>query len=183
MKIIKWDEFIENGLPLEDGQKVSVTVGVFDGVHKGHKALIERVVAHNKDNVPVAVTFREPAYKNERAPFIIQSFEERAAALEVLGIKILIVIDFTEEFGSIPGLDFLEILLTHTNINFFAVGANFRCGCGLDTDAVSIKKFFTEKGICAEIIPEVVYNGEPISSSRIREALAEGDLDLAEAMM
>jgi len=184
MRIIEWQEFIESGLPYD---KVSMTVGVFDGVHKGHKALIERVVLQSgkggQNAVPVAVTFKEPISKSEGVPFIIQSFEEKTAALEALGVKVLIVIDFTEEFSRMTGLQFLETLLAHAEIEFFAVGANFRCGYGLDTDASAIKNFFTEKGIAVEIVPEVLHDGSPISSSRIRTALAQGDIELAEALI
>ena len=180
MQIEYWYEFLERKFP----HKVAMTVGVFDGVHKGHRALIERVVAQGGPNVmPVAVTFWGPIRKSEGVPFNIQSFEEKSAALEALGIKTLIVIDFTEEFSRMTGLQFLETLLAHAEIGFFAVGENFRCGWGLDTDAIAIKKFFTEKGIPAEIVPEVLYDNQPVSSSRIRDALAQGDIELAEALL
>ncbi|MDR2964244.1 MAG: FAD synthetase family protein [Treponema sp.] len=181
MQIINWNEFLERGLP---SGKASMTVGVFDGVHKGHKALIEQILPKNvRNTVPVVITFREPVYKSEKIPFIIQSFEEKAAALEALGVEVLIVIDFTEDFSRMTGREFLETLLAHAEIGFFAVGSNFRCGCGLDTDAKAIRDFFTDKGIPVEIVPEVLYNGFPISSSRIRTALAEGDIELAEVLI
>jgi riboflavin kinase/FMN adenylyltransferase len=181
MQVIDWNDFLKRGLP---SGKVSVTVGVFDGVHKGHKTLIERILPQNANNaVPVVITFREPVYKNEKIPLIIQSFEEKAAALEALGVEVLIVIDFTENFSRMTGREFLETLLNHAAIGFFAVGANFRCGCGLDTDAKAIRDFFTDKGIPVEIVPEVLYDEFPVSSSRIRAALAEGDIELAEALI
>lgn len=180
MLIIDWQEFLKNGLPIND-KPFSVTVGVFDGVHRGHKALIEQVISHNA--TPVVFTFREPAHKNEREVNTIQTFKEKALALESLGVQILIVVDFTESFSRMSGKEFLETLLAHMNIGFFAVGANFRCGWGLDTNASAIRDFFTKRSIPTEIVPEVLHDGLPISSSRIREALAEGDLDLAQEML
>ena len=181
---IDWQQFLESGLNL--GKKLSsMTVGVFDGVHRGHQALIERVVSprHNADFAPVVVTFREnhKIMNNEQGN--IFSFQQRLAVFEKLGIQITIVVDFTEMFRQMPGIEFLEILLKHGSVGFFAVGNNFRCGNGLDTSAAAIQKFFASHGIPAEIVPEVFEGSLPVSSSRIREAIAAGDFTLAEAML
>jgi riboflavin kinase/FMN adenylyltransferase len=201
MKLVDWSEFLKNGLPL-DGKKSSVTVGVFDGVHRGHQALIERVVSHNADFVPVVITFKEnhkrdsvkigsektsrrdaETQREEREIFDIISFEKKTKILEELGVEILLVIDFTEEFRHMRGVEFLEILMERGNVGFFAVGSGFRCGYKLDTDAAAIQKFFEERGVPAEIAPEVMEDGLPISSSRIRAAIAAGEMELAERMM
>ena len=183
MLIIDWDNFINNESTLKNNlawtrQALSMTVGVFDGVHRGHKALIERIVSQGE--VPAVVTFREPRHKEEKS---IQTFKEKAAALKALGVEVLIVIDFDETFSRMSGIVFLETLLAHANIRFFAVGAKFHCGYGLDTDSAAIKEFFAAKGIAVEIVDEVLHNGEPISSSRIRAALAAGDLELATGLL
>jgi riboflavin kinase/FMN adenylyltransferase len=180
MQVIDWARFLESGLPL--GEKLSsMTVGVFDGVHRGHQALIERVVSHNADYVPVVVTFRQNHKTEETGG--LQTFHQKIEVLESLGVKITLVIDFTETFKRMAGIEFLEILLKHGNIGFFAVGSSFRCGFQLDTDAVAIQNFFATRNIPAEIVPEVLENGAPISSSRIRSAIAGGDLSLAEKML
>jgi len=172
------------------GKKASVTIGVFDGVHRGHRALIERVVSHNEDNVPVVITFRENHKINNKEKITnnkeqrdIQTFEQRVMTLEKLGVQITIVIDFTESFKRMAGIDFLEILLKRCNIGFFAVGSAFRCGYQLDTDAAAIQDFFTSRGVPVEIVPEVMEDSLPISSSRIRAAIAAGDFRLAETML
>ena len=181
MQVIEWPQFRINGLP--SGQKkASVTIGVFDGVHRGHQALIQSVVSHNVNEMPVVITFREN-HKGKNHTDNIQTFEERLAMLESLGVEITVAIDFTESFRRISGLEFLEILLNHINIGFFAVGSNFRCGYQLDTDAAAIQKFFALHNIPVEIIPEVMEGSMPISSSRIRAAIAAGDFPLAEAML
>jgi len=183
MQIIDWAQFLENGLPLGENLS-SMTVGVFDGVHRGHRALIERLTSLSKTSgrVPVVLTFRENHKTREHADDI-QTFQQKLDVFESLGIQITLAIDFTESFRRMAGLEFLEILLKHGKIGFFAVGSNFRCGYKLDTDAAAIQKFFAARGIPAEIVPEVLEDGLPISSSRIRTAIAAGDQLLAERML
>ena len=181
MQVIDWPHFLKNGL--QQGEKSSsMTVGVFDGVHRGHQRLIESVVAHNADYTPVVVTFRQN-HKKRDCTHDIQTFHQKIEVLEQLGIKITVVIDFTETFRRMAGIEFLEILLRHGSIGFFAVGSSFRCGYQLDTDAASIQNFFASHNIPAEIVPEVMEDGMPISSSRIRSAIAGGDLSSAEKML
>jgi len=177
MTEIDWTAFLENGLPLER-RKSSVTVGVFDGVHRGHQALIANIVSYNAEYVPVVITFREPKITDS-----IQSFRQKAEMLESLGVKILVVIDFTESFRQMTGVEFLEILLKHGNIGFFTVGSNFRCGYRLDTGAKEIRTFFNSHNIPVLILLEVMEDSLPISSSRIRSAVNSGDFRLAEVML
>jgi len=179
--LVDWTQFTDKGLPTGD-KKVSVTIGVFDGVHLGHRALIERVVSHNVDNVPVVITFNEQI-KNKKEQRDIQTFEQRVITLEKLGVQIIVVVDFTEAFRRMAGVNFLEILSNRCNIGFFAVGSAFKCGYKLDTDAQTIQKFFASRNIPAEIIPDISEDSLPISSSRIRAAIAAGDIKLAETML
>jgi len=188
MLTVEWHQFLENGLPLKNKQS-SMTVGVFDGVHRGHQALINRVVSHNTDcggasvgKTSVVVTFREN-HKTEEDTDNILSFGQKAAMLEKLGVEILLVVDFTESFRRMGGIEFLEILLLHGNIGFFAVGSGFRCGYQQDTDAQAIRDFFVSRNIPVEIVPEVMEGSLPVSSSRIRNAIAQGDLQLAKTML
>jgi len=182
MKVVKWANFLKNGIDLK-GKMSSVTTGIFDGVHRGHRALIGRIVSHNSGYVPVVITFRQNHKKINNEQRDIQTFKQRLKTLDKLGIQIAIVIDFNEAFKKTPGLDFLNILLERCSIGFFAIGKNFRCGCQLDTDAPAIQRFFASRNIPVEIIPEVTEGSLPISSSRIRAAIAAGDLKLAEAML
>jgi riboflavin kinase/FMN adenylyltransferase len=186
MLVIDWPQFLENGLLARAGAPeknlASVTIGVFDGVHRGHQALIERIVSHNADYAPAVITFRQNHKQEENAPDI-QTFEQKLAMFEKLGIKITLAVDFTESFRRMAGIEFLEILSKRGGIGFLAVGNNFRCGYRLDTDAAAIQKFFAEKNIPVEIVPEVMEGALPVSSSRIRSAITSGDLLLAEKML
>ncbi|MDR0486743.1 MAG: hypothetical protein LBG91_00700 [Treponema sp.] len=181
MLIIEWPQFLKNGLPVE--QKFSsMTVGVFDGVHRGHRLLIERVVSHNTGNVPVVVTFVQNHKAKEKAHNIL-SFRQKTAIFEKLGIEITLVIDFTESFRRMSGTEFLNILLEHGKAGFLAVGNNFRCGYRLDTNAAAIQQFFSSRNVPVEIVPEVTEDSLSISSSRIRSAIAAGNLPQTRKML
>jgi len=189
MQIIEWQDFIKKNIS-SDKKPVSMTIGIFDGVHRGHQVLIKRIVSYNTEFTPAVVTFRQNpktmsneqlAVSNEQCD--IQTFQQRLAMFEKIGVQIVIVIDFSEEFKQMRGAEFLQILLDHVNIGFFAVGSDFRCGYQLDTDAEVIKKFFNSYNIPTEIIPQVTEDSLPISSSRIRAAIAAGELTLVKLML
>jgi riboflavin kinase/FMN adenylyltransferase len=186
MQIIEWHQFLKEGLPL-NGKPASVTVGVFDGVHRGHQALIKRIVSHEKNAVPVVVTFRQN-HKNARngeGLYLgdIQSFRQRVAAFENLGAELTIVIEFSESFRHMSGAEFFQILRERGKMGFLAVGSDFRCGYRLDTDAPMIKKINEARGVPAEIVESLTEGSTPISSSRIRAAIARGRLGEAAAML
>jgi riboflavin kinase/FMN adenylyltransferase len=179
MQIIEWRQFLEESFPLS-GKLSSMTVGIFDGVHRGHQALLKQIVTHDENKIPVVVTFRQN-HKTEHDNIL--TFSQRLEIFESFGIQVTVVIDFTEEFRQMPGIEFLKILLKHGNVGFFAVGNDFRCGYQQDTDAVMIQNFFTSHNIPAEIVPKVMEGSLPVSSSRIRSAINAGDVELAQKML
>ena len=175
---------MEDGIS-HNGKSSSMTVGIFDGVHIGHQELLRRIVSRDAGMTPVGetsvvITFRHN-HKIESGNIL--TFKQRLDIFESLGIQITVVIDFTEEFKRMPGIEFLEILLKRGNVGFFAVGSGFRCGYQQDTDAEMIQKFFTSHNIPAEIIPKVMEGALPVSSSRIRSAISAGDIELAQKML
>ncbi|MDR0443697.1 MAG: FAD synthetase family protein [Treponema sp.] len=174
MQIIEWVQFLEDGLPGQ--KKSSMTIGIFDGVHRGHQALIERIVSR-AETIPVVITFRKDESNS------IQTFRQKAAMFELLGVKILLVIDFTESFRRTAGIEFLELLFKRGKIGYMAIGRNFRCGCQLDTGAEEIRDYFNARNIHVEIVPDVTEGSAPVSSSRIRSAIAGGNLLQAREML
>ncbi|GBU28296.1 bifunctional riboflavin kinase/FMN adenylyltransferase [Treponema sp. R8-4-B8] len=157
-----------------------MTVGIFDGVHIGHQALLKLIVSHGTDKTPVVVTFRHN-HKIESGNIL--TFKQRLDIFESMGIQMTVVIDFTEEFKKMPGIEFLKILLKRGNVGFFAVGSGFKCGYQQDTDAQMIQEFFALHNITAEILPKVMEGSLPVSSSRIRSAISAGDIELAQKML
>jgi len=187
MLVIEWSQFLEEALPL-GGNPSAVTVGVFDGVHRGHKALIERVVSQKKHAVPVVVCFRQSHHKEKNRdrreyPGDILTMRQKMTVFESLGVSITIIIKFTQPFMRMSGADFLRILQEHGKMGFMAVGSNFRCGYQLDTDAPKIKKINAALDIHTCIVQPLAEGGQPISSSQIRAAISRGNLKEAAAML
>ena len=184
MQVIEWSHFLEDALPFGDS-RTAITIGVFDGVHKGHKALIERIVAFNDHAIPVVITFKHSAFKKERKEHLgeISSFRQKMAAFESLGVSVCITIEFSESFRLMSGKDFLRILYEQGKMSFLAVGSNFRCGYQLDTDAASIQMLNEERNIPTAIVEVLTEDSVTISSTQIRTAIRNGNLKTAEAML
>jgi riboflavin kinase/FMN adenylyltransferase len=187
MLVIEWPQFLEETLPPE-GRPSAITVGVFDGVHRGHKALIERVVSQKEHAVPVVVSFRQSYNKKKTGdgweyPGDILTTRQKMAVFENLGVYITIIIEFSESFRRTSGADFLRILQEHGKMNFMAVGSNFRCGYQLDTGAAVIQKLNAALDIQTCVLQPLMEGSRPISSSHIRSAIAGGRLKEANVML
>jgi riboflavin kinase/FMN adenylyltransferase len=187
MQVIEWPQFLEETSLLK-GNRSAVTVGIFDGVHRGHKTLIEAVVSQKEHAVPVVVTFRQGHYKKTLGggkdyPGDILSFRQKIAIFESLGAAMTIVVEFSESFRKMSGTEFLRILSEHGIMVFMAVGSNFRCGYRLDTDALAIQEFNSKRNIQTRIVQPLTEDGKPISSSQIRSAITHGKLREVAAML
>lgn len=189
MYTLSWEQLIESGIPgMERAGKSAMTIGVFDGIHRGHQKLLETIVRQQKSGyIPVVITFTGSPKKVLRAqdPWEgdILSLNQKIALFEALGIARTVLIDFSSNFSKLSGSEFLRILRVHGNMGFLAVGRNFRCGYRLDTDVSCIKAMHDGEGIATEIVEPVLRGSQPISSSRIRQAIAGGDLSAAADML
>jgi riboflavin kinase/FMN adenylyltransferase len=187
MLALDWPRFIEG--QLEDelpglGRGTALTIGVFDGVHRGHQALIERIV--RKGPIPMVVTFKQnhkQALKKPGWAGDIVSLQRKLAIIENLGVKAVILIDFSLNFSKISGREFVDLLIRWAKPGYLAVGGNFRCGYRMDTDAARIKTFANTAGISADVVDPVLEGAHPVSSSRVRAAISEGDLSRAALLL
>lgn len=191
MRIIEWPRFLEEASPL-GGKPSAITVGVFDGVHRGHRALIEQIISHRcaaskVEAVPVVITFMQGRHKKnggrQEYPGDILSFRQKIAIFESLGVSVTIAMELTDAVRKMAGGEFLRILHEHGKMSFMAVGSNFRCGYQLDTDAPAIQRFNEERGVPTCILPSLKEGADPISSALIRSAVCQGRLAAAAAML
>jgi len=201
MRVIDWAEFISpNPIPHTLNPALAVTIGVFDGVHLGHQSLIRRICAPQPNSptpdplpaqagrplIPTVITFRENPMKSlNPAGFTgdIYTLEQKLRLLEALGVKLTVLIDFSAEISKITGRDFIDLLLGKQPVTLLALGENFRCGRGRDTGVAEIRSLGESRGVETWIAPPVMDGGQPISSNRIRQALAAGRFEEAQRML
>ncbi len=174
-----------DALPPPDGPTV-VTIGSFDGVHLGHRAVLRRAVeaAEARRCRSVAVTFdRHPReiLTPGREPRMLTTVERRAELIGELGIDLVVVLGFTEELSRWLAEEFIErVLVRGLRARHVVVGADFTFGYkALGTPEMLIQ-LGPSYGFTAERVELVHLGDRRVSSSSIRQALAEGDLAWAE---
>ncbi len=165
------------------------TIGNFDGLHRGQRAIIDRVVerAAALGQTPMVLTF-EPhplgVLSPEQAPPLLIALETKRRLLEEAGVEALLVIRFTSEFAATPAPCFVsEFLAGKLALAEVHVGSGFTFGHRREGDLALLQALGAEHGLTAAGVPEVTYRGERISSTRIRRAVAEGRMEDASAML
>jgi riboflavin kinase/FMN adenylyltransferase len=182
--VYSWEEFIEQE-ELRD-QPAALTVGVFDGIHVGHRRLIDLVQAHSDAVLRGVITFSEnPSAIVHRSSYLgdILSVRQRLERLERLGVHMVVLIDFSRAFRALPGRRFLDLVRRSVNLRYLTVGWNFHCGHNSDTSAAEAAEYLGERGVRVDIAEPVVDNGVPVSSTRIRREIGRGALEDAERLM
>ena len=159
----------------------SVALGMFDGVHMGHRRII--TAAKNKSTelgVPSAVLLfsRSP----RKAPVLL-SLNERLREIEALGIDVVYVYDFEEIAHLTPEQFVLEELVGKLSVRAVSVGYNYRFGKGASGDAETMRSLCADNGVACHVSNAVMHLGEGISSSRIRTLLKEGNVELANELL
>lgn len=172
------------GLPITPEASV-VTVGFFDGVHLGHRAVLEATVVAARDRgLPaVAVTFdRHPReiLTPGREPRLLTTVERKAALIEGLGVDLLVVLEFTEEFSRWPADRFMgEVLRDGLHARHCVMGANFTFGHRALGTVDTLIERCGRYGFGAERVELRDLEGLTVSSSAVRDAVSRGDLEWA----
>lgn len=178
---------VKDECPLAD-RRPAVTMGVFDGVHLGHQAIIRQLrQAASKIGSPgLAVTFSpHPRLALGRAaPPGICSLEKRLALLGAAGVDAAWVLPFTAEFAQTPGREFAETYF-HRRLNAGAVvlGEGAAFGLGREGNARTLKEWAKPWGMLVESVPHLLMDGTVISSTAVRLAVQAGKLDRAAAFL
>jgi riboflavin kinase / FMN adenylyltransferase len=166
-----------------------ITLGVFDGLHLGHQLIMKTVVerARALSAVPTVITF-EPhpraVLHPESAPPLLQTFDQKIEALSVLGIEQTIVIHFDQAFSQIRAKDFLrETVTDRLHAKAVYLGKGFAFGHNREGNIELLRKVGAELGFLADEVPEVRLRGRRIGSTRIRQLLQQGRVNLARRML
>jgi riboflavin kinase/FMN adenylyltransferase len=162
---------------------VCVAVGNFDGVHRGHRALVlATVAAAREERGTAAVLTFDPhparVVAPAQAPAALMTLAQKARALEALGVDRLAVLPFTAETAAWPADRFAETVLAGTlGASAVVVGENFRFGRGRSGDPARLAEIGRARGFRVRVVPPVMDGGEPVSSSRIRAAVTDGRVE------
>ena len=169
-------------LPLADEPSV-VTVGFFDGVHLGHRSVLETTVARARDRAlrSVGVTFdRHPReiLTPGSEPRLLTTVERKADLIGTTGLDVLLVLSFTDAFSRVPAERFVrEVLVDGLHARHAAMGENFTFGHKAAGTIETLPAMGAPLGLTAEGVPLLELGGRRVSSSSIRDALAAGDLE------
>jgi riboflavin kinase/FMN adenylyltransferase len=166
-----------------------VTLGNFDGVHLGHQAILRRVVERARDGggSAIAITFHpHPAavLSPERRPLLLTSLRQRVEALADSGTDGLWLLRFTSQVAAVEAERFVvDYLLRGLGAEFLVVGERVGFGHRRGGDAALLTRLSRELGFGLEIVGAVEIDGQQVSSSAIRRAVAAGDLETARRML
>lgn len=158
-----------------------VAVGNFDGVHLGHQALVASAVSAAAARVGSAIVLTFDPHPARvitpgAAPSALMTLGQKGATLSRLGVRAMAVLPFTPEVASARPEDFAsDVLHRALGAEAIVVGTNFRFGCGRAGDVATLRRQGERLGFRVVEVAPVVVEGQRVSSSRIREALAHGD--------
>ena len=167
---------------------LAIAVGSFDGVHRGHAALMARTVAEARARaLESAVLTFEPLprefFAPAQAPARLTSIAERAHLIARTGVERIVVQRFDRAFAALTAEEFATRLARHHRARWIAVGENFRYGAGRRGDVEALRRAGRALGFEVEVLEHVSEGGEAVSSTRVRAALAVGDLALAAGLL
>jgi riboflavin kinase/FMN adenylyltransferase len=158
--------------------KNAIAIGIFDGVHRGHKAVFN-AAASITGLTPAAMTFSGSTKTSDR--FILTE-SEKFEAIKDSGIKNIFNLKF-DDIRNLSPTEFIKLLKKEYNAVHIVVGEDFRFGSGRSGDTSTLQKICGEMGIGLTITAEILYDNEKISSGRIRELLEVGEIKRANELL
>jgi riboflavin kinase/FMN adenylyltransferase len=163
------------------GRDTLLTIGVFDGVHLGHKYLISKLLgqAGQRNLLSGVVTFyqhpEELLSPRTRLPFLT-GIEERINLLKNEGVDIIIPLSFTTELAQLGARQFISLLRKQLRMCGLVVGSDFALGKGREGDTATLQSLGQDMNFSVTVVSPLLINGEVVSSTAIRKALADGDM-------
>ena len=166
----------------------AVALGMFDGVHLGHRQLLARVLqrAQALGVASAVLTYPDtPArvFAPHAAPALIQPVDEKLATIARLGVQAALCQPFTREYAARSGEDFVRDLVDRIQARAVVVGYNYTFGAGARLGSAQLSEMLAARGVECCVQPPVLLEGEPVSSTRVRAALQAGEAELAQRLL
>ena len=167
---------------LKPDKDMLLTIGVFDGVHLGHKYLISRLkeLALKQGLLSGVVTFRQHPQQvlspHARLPFLA-NITQRIDLLKKEGVDAVIPLSFTPELARLSAQQFLGLLQKHLRMRGVVIGPDFALGRNRGGNTETLSRLGKGMGLSVTAVPPLIIDGEVVSSTAIRKALAQGDME------
>jgi len=184
LRIVTWSDLMAGRQKIEE--PVRLTIGVFDGLHLGHRELMRAITSGPRPGTALVVTFpTAPAQvlAPSRFPGLILSYRQKLSRLSELGVDTVVAIDFSNEMSNLSGRVFIGLLRDNLNIEKIVVGNNFRFGKSREAGAGDLEEMLFDTGIEVQVSPPVFRDNAIVSSSRIRKTIQEADFAAAREML
>jgi len=161
-----------------------VTIGVFDGIHRGHQALIRQLVsdAHDAGRLAVAITFfphPDILLRGLQGRYYLHTPQEKADLLGELGIDTVLTLAFNDALRHVRAVDFVDAMVDRLKLASLWVGADFAMGYQREGNVDFLRAQGAVKGFDVKVVDLVLVDGEVISSTAIRQALEAGQVEQA----
>ncbi|MFK7849576.1 MAG: bifunctional riboflavin kinase/FAD synthetase [Akkermansiaceae bacterium] len=169
-------------------EPLHLAMGVFDGVHIGHRTVIQEAInsAQSMGGKAMVVTFFPHPIRviaPEKAPdTLLATIREKAAVIEDMGADGIVVLPFDKAFAKTQANDFIE-RLCENDVKSISVGEDWRFGRERSGDVVALQKMSSEYGFRLNSVRSVMLDGERVSSTRIRQAIRDGNFEAAKRML
>lgn len=166
-----------------------VTTGTFDGVHAGHHKIIERLksLATEHDGETVLVTFnphpRTVIFPDDNELRLLSTPEERIQLLEKAGIQHLVVVEFNRDFSRMGSEQWIQLLSNQLKMHTLVIGYDHHFGRNREGSIDQLRKFASEFNFNLEQIPAQDIDDIKVSSTKVRNALLQGDIKLANSFL
>ncbi len=159
----------------------AITLGKFDGLHRGHELLIKRVEEHQKNDKVDGIVFAFDMSAFQKDTLLTN--EEKAKHLKDR-VNYFIDCPFDERIASVEAKDFIKkILVERFHAKYVVIGTDFRFGHNKQGDWRMLERYSEESGYRVEVVEKMRYNGREISSTYIKEELKKGNMELANRLL
>ncbi|MCI8993589.1 MAG: bifunctional riboflavin kinase/FAD synthetase [Eubacterium sp.] len=179
-------ELVKGTTQLQLEQPTAVSFGKFDGLHMGHKLLVERLLTQKKEGLQtVAFSFDVPPalVTGGQEAKVLTTNEEKIFVFSKTGIDYLIEYPFTDEIRNMEAIVFLEKIVADLHVRHIIVGTDFRFGYNRKGDAQLLKEQAKRLGYRLDIVEKMQYGHRDISSTMIRKFIAEGQVETANLLL